>query len=86
MFLDVCPKLQTKPSAEIWAWSFCKVRRCDKRNLSWWYKIINMLLSRYPTQLFLEECHIKTCSGQQSKVWKRLVDDIFEYLEFDKGE
>ena len=25
MFLDVRPKLQTKPFREIWAWSFCKV-------------------------------------------------------------
>ena len=25
MFLDVHPKLQTKPFGEIWAWSFCKV-------------------------------------------------------------
>ena len=25
MFLDVRPKLQTKPFGEIWAWRFCKV-------------------------------------------------------------
>ena len=25
MLLDVCPKLQTKPFGEIWAWRFCKV-------------------------------------------------------------
>ena len=25
MFLDVHPKLRTKPFGEIWAWSFCKV-------------------------------------------------------------
>ena len=24
--------------------------------------------------------------GRQRKVWKRVVDDIFEYLELDKGE
>ena len=25
MFLDVCPKFQTKPFGEIWSWRFCKV-------------------------------------------------------------
>ena len=26
--------------------------RRDKRKLSWWYKVVNMPLSRYPKQLF----------------------------------
>ena len=30
--------------------------------------------------------YIKPRSGRQCKVWKRLVDDIFELLELDKGE
>ena len=45
-----------------------------------------MPLSRYPKQLFQEEWNIKLRPGQQRKAWKRLVDDIFESLEFDKGE
>ena len=60
--------------------------RRDKRKLSWWYKVISMPLSRYPKQLFLEEWNIKPHPSQQCKVWKRLVDDIFESLELDKGE
>ena len=60
--------------------------RRDKGNLSWWYKVVNMPLSRYPKQLFQEEWNIKPRPGRQRKVWKRVVDDIFESLELDKGE
>ena len=60
--------------------------RRDKRKLSWWYKVVNMPLSRYPKQLFQEEWNIKPRPGRQRKVWKRVVDDIFESLELDKGE
>ena len=60
--------------------------RRDKRKLSWWYKIVSMPLSGYPKQLFLEEWNIKPCPGRQHKVWKRVVDDIVESLELDKGE
>ena len=60
--------------------------RRDKHKLSWWYKVVNMPLSRYPKQLFQEEWNIKPRSGRQRKVWKRVVDDIFESLELDKGE
>ena len=52
----------------------------------WWYKIVSMPLFRYPKQLFLEEWNIKPRPGRQRKVSKRLVDDIFESLELDKGE
>ena len=45
-----------------------------------------MPLSIYPKQLFQEEWNIKPRPGRQRKVWKRVVDDIFEYLELDKGE
>ena len=44
-----------------------------------------MHLSRYPKQLLQEEWNIKP-PGWQRKVWKRLVDDIFESLDLDKGE
>ena len=60
--------------------------RRDKRKLSWWYKVVNMPLSRYSKQLFQEEWNIKPRPGRQRKVWKRVVDDIFESLELDKGE
>ena len=60
--------------------------RRDKRKLNWWYKVVNMLLSRYPKQIFLEEWNIKPRPGRQHKVWKRVVDDIFESLELDKRE
>ena len=60
--------------------------RRDKRRLSWWYKVVSMPLSRYPKQLFLGEWNIKPHPGWQRKVWKILVDDIFESLELDKGE
>ena len=53
---------------------------------SWWYKIVSMPPFRYLKQLFLEERNIKTHPGRQRKVWKRLVDNIFESLELDKGE
>ena len=43
-------------------------------------------LSRYPKQLFQEEWNIKPRPGRQRKVWKRVVHDIFESLELDKGE
>ena len=60
--------------------------RRDKRKLSWWYKIVNMPLSRYPKQLFQEGWNIKPRPVRQRKVWKRVVDDIFESLQLDKGE
>ena len=83
--LGCSSKTSNKP---IWGDMGLKVfqGKCNKRKLSWWYKIVNMLLSRNPKQLFLEEWNIKPCPGQQRKVCKRLVDDILESLEFDKGE
>ena len=85
MFLDVRPKLQTKPFGGDMGLEFLQCRR-DKRKPSWWYKVVNMPLSRYPKQLFQEEWNIKPRPGRQRKVWKIVVDDIFESLELDKGE
>ena len=85
MFLDVRPKLQTKPFGEIWAWSFCKVGVINI-SLVGGTRSLTMPLSRYPKQLFQEEWNIKPRPGRQRKVWKRVVDDIFESLELDKGE
>ena len=45
-----------------------------------------MLLSKYTKQHFQEEWNIKPGPGRQRKVWKRVVDDILESLELDKGE
>ena len=58
--------------------------RCDKRNVNWWYKVVSMALFRYPKQLFQEEWNIKPHPDRQCKVWKRVVDDIFESLELAK--
>ena len=85
MFLDVPPKLLMKP---VWGDMGLGILqgRHDKHKLRWWYKIVSMPLFRYPKQLFLEEWNIKPRPGRQRKVWNRLVDDIFESLELDKGE
>ena len=56
--------------------------RRDKRKLSWWYKVVSMPLACR----FQEEWNIKPRPGRQLKVWQKVVDDIFESLEFDKGE
>ena len=60
--------------------------RHDKRKVSWWYKVVSMPLFRYPKQLFQKEWNIKPCPGRLHKVWKRVVDDIFEFLELEKDE
>ena len=80
MFLDVRPKLQTKPWGDM-GLEFLQGRR-DKQ-LSWWYKVVNMPLSRYPKPF--KKSGILNPSCRQRKVWKR-VDYIFESLELDKGE
>ena len=60
--------------------------RRDKCKLSWWYKVVSMPLSSYPKQLFQEEWNIKPRPGRQRKICKRVVDNIFESHELDKGE
>ena len=45
MFLDVHPKLQTKPFGEIWAWSFCKVGVINVSLVGGIYKVVSMPLS-----------------------------------------
>ena len=83
MFLDVRPKLRTKPFGEIWTWSFCKIG------------VINVSLVGGTRLLACPFLDIQSNSFKKSgilnhvrqrKVWKRLVDDIFESLELDKGE
>ena len=84
MFLDVHPKLRTKPSGEIWAWRFCKVG------------MINVSLVGGTRSLTCPFLDIQSNSFKKSgilnhvqvgnEVWKRLVDDIFESLELNKGE
>ena len=65
---------------------FCKVGVINVSLVGGIYKVINIPLSRYPKQLFQEEWHIKPRPGRQRKVWKRVVDDIFDSFELDKGE
>ena len=84
MFLSVHPKLRTKPSGEIWALRFCKVG------------VININLvggTRSLACLFLDiqsnpfkKSGILNHVQVGNEVWKRLVDDIFESLELNKGE
>ena len=84
MFLGVHPKLRTKPSGEIWAMRFCKVG------------VINVNLvggTRSLACLFLDiqsnpfkKSGILNHVQVGNEVWKRLVDDIFESLELNKGE
>ena len=45
-----------------------------------------MQLFRYQNQIFLEEWNIKPRPDQHCMVGKRVIDDIFESLEVDKGE
>ena len=86
MFFDVRPKLNSNEAIlGDMGLEFLQGRR-DKCKLSWWYKVVNMPLSRYPKQLFQEEWNIKPRPGRQCKVWKRVVNDIFESLKLDKGE
>ena len=84
MFLDVRPKLQTKPFGEIWAWSFCKVGMINVSLVGGTRLLVCRFLDIYPKQLFQEEWNIKPRPCRQRKVWKK--DDIFESLELDKGE
>ena len=84
MFLDVSPKLQTKPFGEIWAWSFCKVG------------VINLGLVGCTMSLTCHFLDIQSNSFKKSGIlnhvqvgiirYGRVVDDIFDYLELDKGE
>ena len=60
--------------------------RRDRAKLKWWYKLATLPEDRYPKQLFNQELNIKPCRGRQSKVWSRMVDDLFKSLDIDKGE
>ena len=60
--------------------------RRDRVNLKWWYKLATLPEDRYPKQLFNQEWNIKPRRGRQRKVWSRMVDDLFKYLNIDKGE
>ena len=85
VFLDVRPKLQTKPFGEIWAWSFCKVG------------VINVSLVGGTRSLACPFLDIQSNSFKKSGILnhvqvgnvrygEKVVDDIFESLELDKGE
>ena len=88
MFLDVRPKLQTKPFGEIWAWSFCKVGVINvslvggTRSLTCHFLDIQSNSRSFKKSGILNHVQVY----RQRKVWKRVVDDIFESLELDKGE
>ena len=69
MFLDVRPKLQTKPFGEIWAWSFCKVGVINV-SLVGGTRSLTCPLSRYPKQLFQEEWNIKPRPGSNVRYGK----------------
>ena len=60
MFLDVRPKLQTKPFGEIWVWSFCKVGMINISLVGGTRLLTYIPLSRYPKQLFQEEWNINS--------------------------
>ena len=56
----------------------------DRAKLKWWHKLATLPEDRYPKQLFNLEWNIKPRRGRQRKVWSRMVDDLFKYL--DKSE
>ena len=60
----------------------------DRAKLKWWYKPATLPEDRYPKQLFNHEWNIKPRRGRQRKVWSRMVDDLFKYLDIiiDKSE
>ena len=58
----------------------------DRAKLKWWYKLATLPEDRCPKQLFNQEWNIKPRRGRQRKVWSRMVDDLFKYLDIDKGE
>ena len=63
------------------------LQRCrDTAKLKWSYKLATLPEDRYPKQLFNQEWNIKRRRGRQSKVWSRMVDDLFKSLDIDKGE
>ena len=82
--LGCSSKLQTKPFGEIWAWSFCKVG------------VINVSLVGGTRSLACPFLDIQSNSFKKSGIlnhvqignvrYGRVVDDIFESLELDKGE
>ena len=59
--------------------------RRDKAKLKWWYKLLTMPEDRYPKMLFSQDWNIKLRRGRQTKVWSRLVDDLFVSLKLDKA-
>ena len=58
----------------------------DRAKLKWWYQLATLPEDRYPKQLFNQEWNIKPLRGRQTKVWSRMVDDLFKSLDIDKGE
>ena len=58
----------------------------NRAKLKLWYKLATLPEDRYPKQLFNQEWNIKPRRGRQRKVWSRMVDDLFKFLDIDKGE
>ena len=58
----------------------------DKAKLKWWYKLATLPDDRYPKQLFNQQKNIKPRRGRKRKVWGRMVDDLFKFLDIAKGE
>ena len=56
--------------------------RRDRAKLKWWYKLATLPEDWYLKQLFTQEWNIKPPRrGRQRKVWSRMVDDLFKYLD-----
>ena len=60
--------------------------RWDRAKLKWWYKLVTLPENRYPKQLLNQEWNIRPRRGRQRKVWSRMVDDLFKFLDIDKSE
>ena len=60
--------------------------RRARAKLKWWYKLATLPEDRYPKQLFNQEWNIKPRRRRQRKVWSRMVDDVFKFLDIDKSE
>ena len=58
----------------------------NRAKLKLWHKLATLPEDRYPKQLFNQEWNIKPHRGRQRKVWSRMVDDLFKFLDIDKGE
>ena len=51
--------------------------RRNRSKLKWCDKLAKLPRDRYPKQLFNQEWNIKPRRGRKTKVWSRMVDDLF---------